>query len=176
MVRTVVLLLVLMSATARAEGPWGVALGAGPAVHRVIGGTVWPGQFMLGASARLDAGYRVIDSTAVGVAVGPHFGIAYARAREIDGVIDAEVDATYIPFEMGLGAQVVIAERLRVAAWGGMIDLRQGRFGAWGVDLGFDIVVRGQDRVSAVATCTRAEGPLGYSYDSIGAGVAYRYW
>jgi hypothetical protein len=175
MSRALLLLLVLASADARAEAPWRIAIGGGPAFQRVTGGMVSP-DFKLGASARLDAGYHVLDSTAVGATLGAHLGIGYVRAHEVDLARYIDVDTTYFPFEVGVGAQLVIADRLLIAPWIGMLDLKERRFHAGGVGLGFDVDVRGHDRITAMATFTRAPGDHGDSFNSVGVGVGYRYW
>jgi hypothetical protein len=171
MSRTVVLLLLLMSAEARGEGPWGIAAGAGPAGFRVDGTPLGDG-LKLGASARLDAGYRVVDS----VAVGAHLGIAYVEAKYSNSIAG---QMTYVPFELGVGVQLVIVDRVLIAPWAGLLDTAEARLYAAGVALGYDVLERGRDRISAVATFTTArESFRDYpeTYNSIGVGVAYRYW
>ena len=171
------MLLLLTSAEARADGPWVITLGAGPELNReVFVFTATGNDFRLGASARLDAGYHFATAHAsvANGAIGVHLGIAYIQTRPfIDGPV---VGPTVIPLEAGLGAQLVLADRVLIAPWAGLVDLSQYRFYAYGIELGYDVLVRGRDRLCAVATFTRAPGNNGVSYTSIGAGVAYRYW
>jgi hypothetical protein len=176
MFRAVVIALVLVAANARADGPWGVVLAAGPALQRDTAGRVDP-SFTLGASASLDAGYRFLDSEAVGAALGEHLGISYVRSTEYggDGPQDAPVDTTSFPIALGLSTQLVIADRFQVAPWGGFVFMEGGRFNAGGVEVGFDIAVHGAERLSAVATYVRA-GHIGFGLETIGVGIGYRYW
>lgn len=131
----------------------------------------------LGASARLNAGYRVADS----LALGAHLGIAYVNGARYENYLGGS--ATSAPLEAGIGAQLVIADRVQVAPWIGFLDTAATRFRACGIDLGFDVIVRGHDRLSAVATFATA-GNVGFGFTdnssqadhTFAGGLAYRYW
>jgi hypothetical protein len=171
MSRALVLLLLLMAAEARAEEPWRIGVSTGPAVFRVNGTTMGDG-LKLGASARLDAGYRVMDA----IAVGAHLGIAFLEAKYSNSIAGP---MTYAPFEAGLAAQLVIANRVAISPWGGILDTAESRFFAAGVTLGFDLLERSHDRIGAIVAFTTARENFRSNpetYDSIGAGIAYRYW
>jgi hypothetical protein len=170
-VRLVVLLLLLTSAQVRAEGPWVVTLGAGPAEHRVGGRR---SDFMLGASSRIDAGYRVVDTAAFGAGLGVHLGVGYMRSDDIDS---QGCGATCEPFDFGFSAQLLIADRVLVVPWAGYLDIGLYRNRAAGVELGYDFRVCDRNRLTAVATYTRSPGlSASHTYDGIGVRIAYRYW
>jgi hypothetical protein len=171
MYRAVLLLLLVPAAEARAEGPWNIALGAGPAVHLRRYEYAAANDYTIGASARLDAGYRFLPS----LAVGSHIGIAYTRGPVESGPEQRET--YYVPFELGVGAQIVIADRALIAPWAGFLDIAGHGTLAGGTEVGYDLIVRGHDRVSGVATLTWAHQlHASVTYVSIGAGIAYRYW
>src|SRR5688500_11710133 len=71
--RTVMILVLLASTQARADGAWGVKLGATPSLHRIGSNS----DFMLSASSQLDAAYRIVDGATVAAGIGAHLGIAY---------------------------------------------------------------------------------------------------
>jgi hypothetical protein len=177
MFRVVALLILLTSADAHADGRWSVAFGGGPAVFRVGGTTeLVDGSkhdgVKLGATARLDAGYRVADK----VAFGTHLGLSYVEAKYTRSIAGP---TTYVPFELGLGAQLTIVDRLLVAPWAGQIDMSGARFWAGGITVGFDVVEGAHERLTVVASFTNArENFRSYpeTYDAFGAGIAYRYW
>lgn len=177
MFRVVALLILLTSADAHADGRWSVAFGGGPAVFRV-GGTPeladgsQHGGVKLGATARLDAGFRVADK----VAFGTHLGLAYVEAKYSRSVAGP---TTYVPFELGLGAQVTIGDQLLVAPWVGPIDMSGRSFLAAGITVGFDMIERAHERLAVVASFTHAREHLrSYpaTYDAFSVGIAYRYW
>lgn len=177
MLRVVALLILLASADAHADGSWSVAFGGGPAVVRVGGtpelldGSKHDG-IKLGATARLDAGYRIADK----VAFGTHLGLAYAEAKYTRSIAG---QTTYVPFELGLGAQLTIVDRLLVAPWAGEIDMSGARFWAGGITVGFDVIEGAHERLTVVVSFTNARESFRANpetYDAFGAGVAYRYW
>jgi hypothetical protein len=160
----------MCTAEARAEGPWNIAVGGGPAVHLRRYEYSAANDWAVGASARLDAGYRFARR----LAVGPHLGIDYMREPAASAL---DRDRYYVPFELGVGAQVVIADRAMIAPWAGIGDIGDARPLAGGVDFAYDISVCGHDRVSAVAMLMVAHQPhISGTHISSGAGIAYRFW
>ena len=164
MFRLAAVVLLLAATQARAESPWSVLVGAGPALqHRV---DYSPGDsYTLGASARLDVGYRV----AAPLALGAHLGVDLLRE-------DDTTTVTHVPFELGVGAQVGLAERFLVAPWLGKLDLVDQRPLAIGTELAFDLSARGPDRLSVLASLLWAHRPSGDSWSSFSVGLAWRYW
>jgi hypothetical protein len=128
---------------------------------------------LLGATARLDVGYRVSSA----VALGTHLGIAFVRLPTLypRGNQDPET-SSYVPLEAGLGAQVLIADRALVSPWFGAHELHGSRLLAVGLQVGYDINVRAHDRISAVASVTLAPRDTGNGYQSLVIGMAYRCW
>jgi hypothetical protein len=166
-----VAMLLLFANQARAEGPWSVLFGAGPALqHRI---DYSPGDaYTLGASVRLDAGYRV----AAPVAIGVHLGIDVLRETDALGGSPDSTTVIHVPFELGIGAQLGFAGRFMVAPWIGELDLVDERPLVIGSDLAFDLEKRDSDRLSALASVMSAHRTGGESWSSFSIGLAWRYW
>jgi hypothetical protein len=169
--RSALLLFLISSGEARAEGPWSILFGAGPALqHRI---DYSPGDaYSLGGSARLDAGYRVAPPLAIGV----HLGIDIVREVDSVGGSADTTTVTHVPFELGIGAQLGFAKRFVVAPWFGKLDLVEERRYVIGTELAFDLEARGPDRLSALATAMWAHRSTGDGWSSFSVGLAWRYW
>jgi hypothetical protein len=171
MFRIVALVIVLASADAHAEGPWMATISGGPAAQRVTGRS--ENDVLLGATARLDVGYRVSNS----VALGPHLGIGFVRLSTLYPRNNQDPETSnYVPLEGGLGAQVLIADRALVSPWVGANELHGVRLVAVGLQLGYDVVVREHDRISAIASITVAPRENREGYQGLVLGMAYRCW
>lgn len=164
MSRCAVLFLLLFASEARAEGPWSVLFGAGPAwQHRLDYSAM--DTYTLGASSRLDVGYRVAEPLAIGV----HLGIDFMRY--VDNTVAAPT-AIHVPFELGLGTQFGFARRFVVAPWLG----KQEGDSVIGSEAAFDLDARGPHRLSVFASVRRAYRSYGNNWSSFCVGLAWRYW
>jgi cellulose 1,4-beta-cellobiosidase len=86
------------------------------------------------------------------VALGPHLGIGFVRLSTLYPRNNQDPETSnYVPLEGGLGAQVLIADRALVSPWVGANELHGVRLVAVGLQLGYDVVVREHDRISAIA-------------------------
>ena len=178
MYRALFVSVLLHPVMASAEPPWVIALGAGPGVHRITENySPTPDDFTAGAAARLEVGYRVTPT----LALGAHLGGALVHARTTIDVGMPDVPSTYVPLELGLAPQLVVANRILVAPWFGIHDLQDYRSYAAGLAVAVDVHVSGRDRVGLMASATYARhedstGELQLGYTGFTAGISYRYW
>ena len=164
------LVVVMLAPSAHAESPWVLHSGIGLGVHRTTLDDfgMLHAVSSIGPGLRVDAGYRVHTSLAVGL----HLGAQHIRA--LDQVSSDQFDEhSYVELEAGLSASVVV-DRISVTPWFGLQGFHDQRQRAGGVTMGYDVRVVDRDRLGAFASLSY--GSEFMRYYGLCLGVAYRYW
>jgi hypothetical protein len=176
---------------ARADGPIAVAVALGPSAERLANSDVTyydnDNGYRATTTLHLDLGYRIEAIAALGIHVG------LSRSANL-GTGDTSSDgqrAGYAPFEAGFGGTWVMADRLWIAPWVGVLDILPTSSGsipdrslAFGFDAGVDLYQDTGHRVGVFAGLTHSgdwtytpfsENPSN-GYTAVTIGAAYRYW
>jgi hypothetical protein len=177
------LLLVVATAPARAESPFVATVGLGVATGKVTASQL-TADTELGGGLLIDVGYRVHPSLAIGV----HVAATYLRLG------DPNPSMGFVPIELGLSAQYVIAEQVWIAPSIGIEDdqlahqtdqyvmLDRARTLALGLAVGVDLARDRAHRVGLFGALAHSSytAPMtevaSQTFTALIVGVAVRYW